>query len=155
MQKKHSFSPNHKVVTDSKHNHHPFGAPTTASQGQPPAQMGAGGDGTQAPQDGGGEGGGMDGMNFCNGGMKYDDGGSVFDKMGEAASRMIPGGGNDYDPNRKSAAPSQSEPRAPNEPAPDQSTTSGGKWDPVESAKQEAQKSRNKAIDDPVDKAAR
>ncbi len=77
MQKKHSFSPNHKVVTDSKHNHHPFGAPTTASQGQPPAQMGAGGDGTQAPQDGGGEGGGMDGMNFCNGGMKYADGGET------------------------------------------------------------------------------
>jgi|SRR5208282_4857725 len=74
MQKKHSFSPNHKVVTDSKHNHHPFGAPTTASQGQPPAQMGASGDGTQAPQDGGG----MDGMNFCNGGMKYDDGGEIL-----------------------------------------------------------------------------
>src|SRR5271165_2591469 len=73
MQKKHSFSPNHKVVTDLKHNHHPFGAPTTASQGQPPSEMGASGDGTQAPQDGGG----MDGMNFCNGGMKYADGGDV------------------------------------------------------------------------------
>ncbi len=87
MQKKHSFSPNHKVVTDSKHNHHPFGAPTTASQGQPPAQMGAGGDGTQAPQDGGGEGGGMDGMNFCNGGMKYDDGGTVTPQSGPDAQK--------------------------------------------------------------------
>lgn len=93
MQKKHSFSPNHKVVTDSKHNHHPFGAPTTASQGQPPAQMGASGDGTQAPQDGGG----MDGMNFCNGGMKYDDGGSVYDKAVDWTSRRM--GADDYDPN--------------------------------------------------------
>ncbi len=82
MQKKHSFSPNHKVVTSSKHNHHPFGAPTTASQGQPPAQMGASGDGTQAPQ----EGSGMDGMNFCNGGAKYAEGG-IIDNVAEGVSR--------------------------------------------------------------------
>jgi hypothetical protein len=110
MQKKHSFSPNHKVVTDSKHNHHPFGAPTTASQGQPPESVGGGGGGgggnpggESAPADGGPSG-GMDGMNFCNGGMKYADGGdtdSVFEKAGEAVSRVIPGGGNDYDPNSK------------------------------------------------------
>jgi hypothetical protein len=75
MLKKHSFSPGHKVVTGSKHNFHPQGAPTTASQGQPPQQMpGAGGDGTQAPQEGQG---GMDGMNFCNGGAKYADGGDT------------------------------------------------------------------------------
>jgi len=82
MQKKHSFSPNHKVVTDSKHNFHPHGAPTTAGMGQPPSQMGAGGDGTQAPQEGESQGGGMDGMNFCNGGMKYADGGDVPDIKG-------------------------------------------------------------------------
>src|SRR5271165_868624 len=97
MQKKHSFSPNHKVVTDSKHNFHPHGAPTTASQGQPPQQMGASGDGTQAPQEGGG---GMEGMNFCNGGMKYADGGeTTMEKIGETVAKYLPGSGNDYDPN--------------------------------------------------------
>ena len=78
MQKKHAFSPNHKVVTESKHNFHPNGAPTTASQGQPPQSVGGGG-GEQpgGDSDGAGASGGMDGMNFCNGGMKYADGGDT------------------------------------------------------------------------------
>lgn len=136
MQKKHSFSPNHKVVTDSKHNHHPFGAPTTASQGQPPAQMGAGGDGTQAPQDGGGEGGGMDGMNFCNGGMKFDDGGSVYDKAVDWTSRHV-FGADDYDPNG---------PKKPPLAGGDQKTNPG---------EGTGGEDREKTIDSIVDKAAR
>ncbi len=66
MQKKHSFSPNHKVVTDSPHNFHPHGAPSTASMGAPPSQVG------------GMDAGGGPSANFCNGGMKYADGGDVL-----------------------------------------------------------------------------
>jgi hypothetical protein len=72
MQKKHSFSPNHKVVTDSKHNFHPQGNPSTASMGAPPQSIGGGG-GEQPGGDS--DGASMGGMNFCNGGMKYADGG--------------------------------------------------------------------------------
>ena len=87
MQKKHTFSPNHKVVTDSKHNFHPHGNPSTASMGQAPQSIGGGG-GEQPGGDSDGASGGMDGMNFCDGGMKYADGGNVFDRAGEAVSRV-------------------------------------------------------------------
>ena len=70
MLKKHSFSPNHKVVS-GKHNFHPQGQPSTASMGGPPQSVG----GENGPADGSSASGGMDGMNFCNGGMKYADGG--------------------------------------------------------------------------------
>jgi hypothetical protein len=99
MQKKHSFSPNHKVVTDSKHNFHQNGAPSTASMGQPPQSIGGGG----GEQPGGDSDGSSATMNFCNGG-RYDDGGSVFEKAGEFVSRLIPGGGNNYDPNDRTPA---------------------------------------------------
>ncbi len=83
MLKKHSFSPNHKVVS-GKHNFHPQGQPSTASMGGPPQSVG----GESGPSDGSSDsGGGMDGMNFCNGGMKYADGGNIFDRAGEAVSR--------------------------------------------------------------------
>ena len=72
MQKKHAFSPNHKVVS-GKHNFHPQGQPSTASMGGPPQSVG----GESGPADGSSAGGGMDGMNFCNGGMKYADGGET------------------------------------------------------------------------------
>ncbi len=75
MQKKHSFSPNHKVVTDSPHNFHPHGAPSTASMGAPPSQVGGGPAGAQG---GGMDAGGGPSANFCNGGMKYADGGDVL-----------------------------------------------------------------------------
>lgn len=74
MQKKHSFSPNHKVVTDSKHNFHPHGNPSTADMGSPPQSVGGGG-GEQPGGDS--DGASMGGMNFCNGGMKYADGGGI------------------------------------------------------------------------------
>lgn len=84
MQKKHTFSPNHKVVS-GKHNFHPQGQPSTASMGAPPQSVG----GENGPSDGSSDSGsgGMDSMNFCNGGMKYADGGNVFDRAGEAVSR--------------------------------------------------------------------
>jgi hypothetical protein len=79
MQKKHSFSPNHKVV-DGPHNFHPHGKPGTASMGAPPKNLGdPDGDGdvhTSAEPAGGGAQG--PGMNFCNGGMKYADGGDIL-----------------------------------------------------------------------------
>jgi hypothetical protein len=102
MLKKHSFSPNHKVVA-GKHNFHPQGQPGTASMGKPPTSMpgpsaGGGGDSNGDGQDGGG--GGMDGMNFCDGGKKYDDGG-VIDDAAEGLSRFADKvtGSSQYDPN--------------------------------------------------------
>ncbi len=97
MLKKHSFSPGHKVVTGSKHNFHPQGAPTTASMGGPPQSVG----GDNGPADGSSASGGMDGMNFCNGGMKYADGGNVFEKAGEALSRLPPTETNTWSPNKE------------------------------------------------------
>lgn len=76
MQKKHAFSPNHKVVTESKHNFHPQGKPETASMGQPPQSVGGGGGDADGDSDGT-QGGNMSGLNFCNGGMKYADGGAT------------------------------------------------------------------------------
>jgi hypothetical protein len=138
MLKKHSFSPNHKVVA-GKHNFHPQGQPGTASMGKPPTSMpspsaGGGGDSNGDGQDGGG--GGMDGMNFCDGGRKYDDGGSIFEKAGEAVSRAIPGGGNDYDPNRKPGGP----------------LSAGDSSQPAEGI---GGKEREQTIDDAVDKMSR
>ena len=72
MIKKHAFSPNHKVVTDSPHNFHPAGKPTTASMGAPPSDLGGGPSGAPG---GGMDAGGGPAANFCNGGMKYADGG--------------------------------------------------------------------------------
>ena len=74
MQKKHTFSPNHKVVS-GKHNFHEQGQPSTATMGAPPQSVGGGASGENGPSDGG-SGGGMDGMNFCDGG-KFADGGDV------------------------------------------------------------------------------
>ena|SRR5271166_985413 len=98
MFKKHALSENHKVVTSSKHNFHQNGTePTTAGKGAPPQELhgGAdgpamGGDGTAGPVDG-----------FCNGGMKYADGGNVYDKVVDWTSRHV-FGADDYEPNKGS-----------------------------------------------------
>ena len=75
MFKKHALSPNHKVVTDSPHNFHPHGTkPSTASMGSPPASLHGGPDGPAMP----GEGGAGPVESFCNGGMKYADGGEIL-----------------------------------------------------------------------------
>jgi len=125
MQKKHTFSPNHKVVTDSKHNFHPHGAPTTASMGAPPKSIGGGG-GEQPGGDADGDndgtqGGNTSGLNFCNGGMKYADGGNIFERAGEAVSRgadkLFNSASNQYDtahtkPSMPLAAEDQSSPGA-------------------------------------------
>ena len=75
MFKKHELSPHHKVVTDSKHNFHPNGTkPGTASMGTPPSTLHGGPDGPAAA--GEGTAGPME--SFCNGGMKYADGGEIL-----------------------------------------------------------------------------
>jgi hypothetical protein len=92
MQKKHAFSPNHKVVTDSKHNFSSHGAPSTASMGQPPQSVGGGG-GEQPGGDS--DGASMGGMNFCNGGKAYADGGDTdesFHAIRDVGRQMFGGG---------------------------------------------------------------
>lgn len=65
MLKKHTFSPNHKVVTNSPHNFHPAGKPATATMGAPPDQLGGG---PSAAPGGGMDASGGPSANFCNGG---------------------------------------------------------------------------------------
>ena len=122
MLKKHAFSPGHKAVLDSPHNFHPHGAPSTASMGAPPSQVGGGPAGAQ--------GGGMDASggpsaNFCNGGMKYADGGDILGggvrgKMADygsaikqTASDMFGGG----DPVKKAQKQAQEDTNAKNDQA--------------------------------------
>ena len=124
MIKKHAFSPNHKVVTDSPHNFHPAGKPSTASMGAPPSELGGGPAG--AP------GGGMDAAggpsaNFCNGGMKYADGGytGAPSKL-SMATDAVKGAASDFADKVRSVTSSN----------------------PVGDARTKAQEQRNKTIDD-------
>ena len=124
MIKKHAFSPNHKVVTNSPHNFHPHGAPTTASMGSPPSEMGGGPSGAPG---GGMDAGGGPSANFCNGGMKYADGGytGAPSKLSMAAD-AVKGAAGDLINKVRGAASS----------------------DPVADAQSQAQSRRNKTIDD-------
>ncbi|MFI5382316.1 MAG: hypothetical protein ACHRHE_23720 [Tepidisphaerales bacterium] len=125
MQKKHTFSPNHKVV-DGPHNFHPAGKPGTATMGAPPSQLGGG---PSAAQGGGMDASGGPSANFCNGGMKYADGGytgppSKLEMAGDAVKTAAKG-----------------------------LMGSRGGSDPVVDAQHEAQASTNKRIDDAVKEA--
>jgi hypothetical protein len=83
MLKKHAFSPNHKVVTGSKHNFHPSGTePTTAGQGAPPQQLHGGADGPT----GAGDGTAGPVESFSDGGKCMADG-DMVDRAAESASR--------------------------------------------------------------------
>jgi|ERR1017187_8635605 hypothetical protein len=83
MFKKHAFSPNHKVVTGSKHNFHQNGTePTTAGQGAPPTQLHGGADGPT----GAGEGTAGPVEGFADGGTCMADG-DLIDKAAEGVSR--------------------------------------------------------------------
>ena len=119
MQKKHTFSPNNKMV-DGPHNHHPFGKPGTAMGSMP-----AGGGPSAAPG-GGMDAGGGPSANFCNGGMKYADGGytGAPSKL-EMATDAVKGAASDFVKKVRGAASS----------------------DPVGDARTEAQQQRNKTID--------
>ncbi len=123
MLKKHSFSPNHKVV-DGPHNFHPAGKPTTAPMGAPPEQIGGG---PSAAQGGGMDASGGPSANFANGGKAgcYADGGDILGggvrgKMADygsaikqTASDMFGGG----DPVKKAQKQAQEDTNAKNDQA--------------------------------------
>jgi hypothetical protein len=84
MLKSHSFSPNHKIVSKSPHTFHmPGNAPKTGETNVPTGGGSAepAGGGAQGPQD----------AEFCNGGMKYADGGEPESGVMGAVHRAVQG----------------------------------------------------------------